>query len=153
MKSENGQVHALFNMRLKSLATTLAAAALASALFATAATAGAGETVRTAGNVTYVSGGVGEESIEQLRSIAGDFNLKLVFALKSGEFLAGVEVAIADAAGKPLLQVSSDGPWLLVKLPAGRYKISATYTGNALTRNVAVGATKLSTVDFRWAAE
>lgn len=66
----------------------------------TFANANSDESVQTAGGVTYVSGGVGEDSLDRLRSLAGDFNLKLVSALKSGEYVSGVGIPIADAAGK-----------------------------------------------------
>jgi hypothetical protein len=109
--------------------------------------------VRTAGGVSYVSGGVGADSIDRLSSLAGDFNLKLVFALKSGAYASDVRVAIADAAGKTLLDTTSEGPWLLTRLPAGNYQVVATFAGNAVTRQVAIGTEKLRTVDFRWASE
>ena len=109
--------------------------------------------VQTTGSVKYVSGGVGAESIDQLNALARNFNLKLVFALKSGDYLSGVNVAIADAAGKTLLNTTSDGPWFLIKLPAGRYQIVATFAGTAVTRQAAVGAASLSVIDMRWASE
>lgn len=111
------------------------------------------ESVRTAGSVSYVSGGVGTESIERLNSIAGNFNLKLVFALKSGEYVSSVQVSVADAAGKTFLDTTSEGPWLLAKLPAGRYRVSATFAGKAVTQNAALDAAKLRTLDFRWGSE
>ena len=107
----------------------------------------------TAGGVSYVSGGVGTDSIDRLSSLAGDYNLKLVFALNSGNYLSGVEVAITDAAGNSMLNTTSDGPWFLTKLPAGNYRIVATLSGNAVNRQVTVGAAGLRTVDFRWASE
>jgi len=76
-----------------------------------------------------------------------------VFALKSGEYVSGVGVVIADAGGKTLLDTTSEGPWFLAKLPAGNYQIVATFGGNAVKRQIAVGAAKLRTVDFRWASE
>ena len=108
---------------------------------------------RTPGGVSYVSGGVGTDSIDRLSSLAAEFNLKLVFADKSGAYLSDVRVAIADAAGKTLLDTTSEGPWLLTRLPAGNYQVVATFAGNAVTRQVAIGTEKLRTVDFRWAAE
>ena len=109
--------------------------------------------VKTAGGVTYVSGGVGTDSIDRLNSLARDFNLKLVFALNSGSYVSDVGVVIADAAGKTLLKTTSEGPWLLTRLPAGNYQVVATFAGNAVKRQIAVGAGKLRTVDFRWASE
>lgn len=110
-------------------------------------------TVQTSGGISYVSGGVGDDSIIKLNTLAGQFNLKLVFALQSGNYVSDVQVAIADAKGKTLLDATSAGPWFLAKLPAGNYQIVATFEGKAVKRSVTVGKAKLQTVDFRWAAE
>jgi hypothetical protein len=134
-------------------AILLGSALLAPALIPGASAAGDDAVVKTAGGVSYVSGGVGTDSIDRLNSLAGDFNLKLVFALKSGSYVSDVGVVIADAAGKTLLNTTSDGPWLLTRLPAGNYQIVATFAGHAEKRQVTVGAAKLRTVDFRWASE
>jgi hypothetical protein len=106
--------------------------------------------VQRSGGVAYVSGGVGADSIGQLSALSKDFNLKLVFALTSGDYLSDVGVSITDASGRTLLQTTSDGPWFLIKLPAGNYQIVATFAGTALTRQAAVGATELRLVDMRW---
>lgn len=139
----------------KSLAHSLAAILLGFAFLAPAAGALGDDAVvqKTPGGVSYVSGGVGTDSIDRLNSLASDFNLKLVFALTSGSYVSDVKVAIADAAGRTLLDTTSDGPWLLARLPAGNYQIVATFSGNAVRRQVAVGTAKLRTVDFRWASE
>ena len=138
--------------KYQSLAQCFAATLLG--LAALAPVAGANDAiVQSAGGVTYVSGGVGAESIDQLTAIAKDFNLKLVFALKSGDYLSGVRVAIANTAGKSMLSTTTDGPWLLTKLPAGNYQVVATFAGTAVTRQIAVGAANLSVVDMRWASE
>lgn len=106
--------------------------------------------VRSAGTIRYASGGVGDESLAQLTSISRDFNVKLVFALASGEYLSDVRVVIADAKGGTLLDTTADGPWLLAKLPAGKYRIAATLAGKEQQHEVSVGTTPLTTVDFRW---
>ena len=126
---------------------------LGSASLVSAADASSDESVQTTGGVSYVSGGVGTDSIDRLSSLARDFNLKLIFALKSGDFVSGVNVTIANAAGKTLLDTTSEGPWFLTKLPAGNYQIVATLSGKAEKRTIAVGAEKLKTVDFRWGSE
>jgi hypothetical protein len=109
--------------------------------------------VHQAGGLSYVSGGVGDESLQRLREQLSAFNLKLVFAMTSGAFLSNARVTIADAKGKTLLEAISDGPWFLAKLPVGKYRVVASYAGKALERSVAVEATALSTVDFRWEQE
>ena len=131
----------------------MAAILLGAASLVPIANANSDESVQTAGRVSYVSGGVGTASLDRLGSLARDFNLKLVFALKSGDYVSDVKVTIADAAGKQLLDTTSEGPWFLAKLPAGNYQIVATFAGNAQKRTIAVGAEKLKTIDFRWGSE
>ena len=139
-------------MKSRLLTYGIAAIFLGSASLASAAdTADAG--VQTSGNVSYVSGGVGTESLDQLGAMSGQFNLKLIFALKSGDYLSGVQVAITDTKGKSILDTTSDGPWFLAKLPAGTYRVVATAAGKAEKRQITVGGTKLATVDFRWGSE
>ena len=143
----------ILGMKSKSLAHGFAAIVLGSALLVPVASADSDAIVQNAGGVSYVSGGVGTESIDRLSSLAGDFNLKLVFALKSGEYVSDVKVSIADAAGRTRLDTTSEGPWLLTKLPMGKYQIVASFAGKAEKRTIAVGAGKLKTIDFRWASE
>lgn len=143
----------ILGMKSKSFAHGFAAILLGSALLVPVASAKSDEAVRTAGGVSYVSGGVGTDSIDRLDSIASDFNLKLVFALTSGNYVSDVKVTIADAAGKTLLDTTSEGPWFLAKLPVGNYQVVATFAGKAEKRTIAVGAEKLETIDFRWESE
>ena len=141
--------------RLRStiLSCSVAAILLGAASFANAASANSDAVVQNAGNVAYVSGGVGLESLDQLSSIARDFNLKLVFALNSGAYLSGVQVAIVDRKGQTVVDTTSDGPWFMAKLPAGSYQVIATVAGKAEKRQVSVGTSGLKTVNLRWASE
>ncbi|MDP2397137.1 MAG: carboxypeptidase regulatory-like domain-containing protein [Burkholderiales bacterium] len=134
-------------------ARCLAIAVLYGATLFTPAFAADSPIVRSGNGIPYVSGGVGEESMAQLDAHAGKYNLKLVFALKSGNYLSGVEVNIMDGAGKKLLAVTTEGPWLLVNLPKGRYRVVATLSETTVSRNVVIGSSPLQTVDFRWATE
>ena len=102
------------------------------------------------GGLTYVSGGVGDESRERLQRMSGDFNLKLVFAMNSGAFLSDVRVTIADTAGHSLVETRSGGPWFLAHLPAGHYRVAASYSGEAITRDLSLDAGTQRTLDFRW---
>lgn len=137
----------------KMLAHGFAAILLGSISFASVANTEGDATVHTVSGVSYVSGGVGTASIDRMNTLASDFNLKLVFAGKSGAYLADVRVNIADSAGRTVLDISSDGPWFLAELPRGNYRIVATFAGNAVRQNVSIGTGKLRTVDFRWASE
>lgn len=146
----------IFRRKNQSLACGLAAILLGSAFLAPVAGANSDEAIvqNTPGGVAYVSGGVGTDSIDHLSSLAGNFNLKLVFALNSGSYVSDVGVVISNASGTTLLNTTSDGPWFLTRLPVGNYQVVATFAGNAVRRQVAVGSAKqIRTVDFRWATE
>jgi hypothetical protein len=140
-------------MKYSKFTTAAVALLLASATLVPVAYTAEEEAVHNSGNVSYVSGGVGTASTDRLSSLAKDFNLKLVFALKSGDYVSGVDVTIADAAGKTVVNTKAEGPWFLARLPAGSFKIAATFDGKTESRTIAVGAEKMKTVDFRWAGE
>jgi hypothetical protein len=142
-----------FGMKNKFLVHGLVAIAMTYGVLLTEARADSEPIVHEAGGLPYVSGGVGEDSLQRLSAHASEFNLKLVFAMKSGAYLSNVRVAIADAKGKALLDATSEGPWFLTKLPLGNYQVVASYAGKALERSIAVDATALRTVDFRWGDE
>lgn len=103
------------------------------------------------GSIPHVSGGIGEGEQQQLLARQRDYNLKLVFTLNEGNYIADVNVAVKDKAGKTVLEDVSGGPFFLAKLPAGQYSVVATYDGKAVTRKVSVGS-GLHTEQFRWAA-
>lgn len=87
--------------------------------------------VQRQGDVAYVTGGVGLDERAQLLEIANreGMNLRLEFAEPAGAFVSAVAVTITDASGNVRLQVTTDGPWLLARLPAGEYRIRAELRG------------------------
>lgn len=103
------------------------------------------------GSISHISGGIGEGEQQQLLARQHDYNLKLVFTLNEGNYIADVNVAVKDKAGKTVLEDVSGGPFFLARLPAGQYSVVATYDGKAVTRKVSVGG-GLHTEQFRWAA-
>lgn len=98
--------------------------------------------------VPYVSGGIGEDERSALNAAAANYNLKLIFADKSGgHYLSDVKVSIKGAKGASVLDAVADGPWFLTKLPPGAYKVTAVAGDQQQTRSVTVGK-KQSKVDF-----
>lgn len=126
---------------------------LSLALISPLAHSGNNEVVVKVGEVSYVSGGVGEASRERLNEMAKDFNLKLVFALESGAYLSSVPVTISDASGKVLVQATTSGPIFLARLPASTYNVTATYGGKRVEHSMAVAQHKQEVFYFRWASE
>jgi hypothetical protein len=71
---------------------------------------------------------------------ATDYNLKIIAADTSGDYLADVQVVIESAKTGRMLDTTMDGPILLVKLVPGTYTIRATSCDRTLTRTVTIGA-------------
>jgi hypothetical protein len=110
---------------------------------------------QTQGGVTYVSGGIGQEESQAFEAAAAQYPLALEFAIKHApraEYTANVHVVVTDTQGTRVLDTHSDGPFLLAKLPAGRYTVTAERHQQTLTRTVHVANHKPTHVMFLWAA-
>ncbi|CAB3736363.1 hypothetical protein LMG3458_05321 [Achromobacter deleyi] len=109
--------------------------------------------VKHQGSVQYVSGGIGLDESEALKAAAKDYPLALTFAAQrdgKADYVANVAVSIQDAHGKQVLKAESEGPYMLVKLPAGSYKVSATFNGKAQDREVTVQNSGTARAVFEW---
>lgn len=103
-----------------------------------------------AGDVAYVSGGIGDEERDEIRAREKDFNLQLLFAERDGSYLANVAVRLLDAKGRTVLDSGSAGPFLLVRLPTGTYTIKATVNGQEQQGKLSVPAKGQRQAIFRW---
>jgi hypothetical protein len=103
-----------------------------------------------AADVPYISGGVGADAREELLAKEKDYNLKIIAAEKSGDYLADVKLVIESAGKERVLDTTMAGPILLAKLAPGTYMITATSAGQTLTQTVTIPAQGLRQVDFRW---
>jgi hypothetical protein len=130
------------------------AASWSASLHAQSASTGAtraapGAVEKSRDGIEYLSGGIGINSQEEINARAKDFNLKLVFTLNEGNYVADVGVALKDARGRTVVDDTAGGPFFLAKLPAGQYTVAATYEGRTVTRKVQVGK-GLRTEYLRW---
>lgn len=106
--------------------------------------------IATSGQVAFASGGVGDDSLQRMEALSKDFNLKVIFALKAGNYVSDVAVVISDVRGAKVLETVSEGPWLLAKLPPGKYQFTATYENESFTRTTTIPATAQRELIFRW---
>lgn len=97
----------------------------------------------TQGDITYICGGVGEEEAALMKTQARKHDMMLTFATRRGEYLADVNVEIADAKGNTMLQANCDSPLMLVDLPhSGTYRVRAETAGYAMNQTVKVANVK-----------
>ena len=101
-------------------------------------------------NVPYVSGGVGADSREELLAKENEYNLKIVVAATSGDYLADVKIVIAAARNEQVLDATMEGPILLAKLSPGTYTVKATSDAQTQTKTVTIPTQGQRQVDFRW---
>lgn len=96
--------------------------------------------------IEFRAGGVGLDEREALRGVVEGYSLWLSFTRRgSNAYASDTGVVIRDAHGHVVLDVLAEGPWLLVKLPAGNYQISAHGDGTeAVTRRITVRAKGLT---------
>ena len=93
------------------------------------------------GSVEFIVGGIGQSESVALERASPHWPLALEFAVKDGshaDFVTDVDVAVRDAQGKTVLESNSAGPFLLAKLPPGRYTVDAKFDGRSLSERVDV---------------
>ena len=89
------------------------------------------------GDISFVSGGVGRDESTALRQARSQWPLSLQFTGRNSSYVADVQVRITSG-GNTVLDTKSHGPYMLVRLPAGHYAVSATYNGVTRRQNVNV---------------
>jgi hypothetical protein len=106
------------------------------------------------GNVTYISGGVGEAEAAVMRNMAKDYLLEVSFMHKQPgqreEMLADIGVQIVDEQNNKLLDIRTDGPYLLANMPEGNYLIIADHEGDIKQQKISIDIKKHKKVVFWW---
>ena len=114
---------------MKSIHAILATAAL------TILTAGPTAGLARADTI-YECSGIGLEQREAAENVP--HTLRLEFARPDGHFMGGVEASLSDRSDNEILSVRCPGPWLLLDLPDGSYRISASFEGKTVTRKITI---------------
>lgn len=133
------------------LVATLLIGISALAALPRAATADDLGTVNSASTMPYLNGGVGKEEQAAMRHRANAFPLRMTFSEhRDGAFVVAVPVTIADAQGKRVFNLPSAGPMLYVKLPDGKYRVSARLGGVTESQDITLDARHGTDVYFHW---
>ena len=106
--------------------------------------------VQHQGDVAFVSGGVGSDESKALQGAEHRWPLALRFTGPGSDFLADVHVQIVDAHGSDVLQTTSRGPYMLVKLRPGRYTVHARYKSDDQQKAVTIPTTGSAKSAFYW---
>ena len=98
---------------------------------------------KQAGDITYVTGGVAYEEVPAFKDAKRDYPLAIEIYEKAGaknQFTADTQVKLIDKEGDVVFDAQADGPYMLVKAPAGQYKMEATLNGRTVTKQVTVNS-------------
>jgi hypothetical protein len=109
--------------------------------------------VETQGAIKFVSGGIGDEESKAMRLERNRWPLSLDFLGPASDYLADVNVRITNSKGNQVLQADSNGPFMLVKLPPGRYTVYARYKSDEQRRTVNVSRSGHGRASFRFSSE
>lgn len=107
----------------------------------------------TSGEITYFSGGIGICEASAMRNLINDYPLSLVFIQKLGEreeFIADVRVQVQDRYQHLLLDIATEGPYMLMNLPKRKYLITAEFNEVIKQQWVNVSPDKTQQVVFWW---
>jgi hypothetical protein len=103
------------------------------------------------GNIIFVSGGAGTEDRDALRQVESQYNLRLLFAARNGDYLASIAVTLSDARGNAVLDTIAEGPIFYARVPPGRYRLTVSNQGQSQSRDISVGNGAVRQ-DFYWAS-
>ena len=147
---------------MKTKTLTITAALAAASFFAgtpataeSAANADSLPAMHEQGAISYLSGGIGQNEADAIKRVAKQYPLELEFLLKAklkDEYLSNVKVLVKDMHDKKVLEATSDGPFLLAKMPAGKYEVTADRSGKVERRMVQIAAHEHRRVVFEWTA-
>jgi hypothetical protein len=104
------------------------------------------------GNVTYLTGGVGESDAAVMRAKAKDYLLELIFSQElqgqREEFIADAKVQIQDEQQNIVLDIVSGGPFVLVNLPEGNYLVIVEFNGEVRQKKATVAVGKHQKIEL-----
>lgn len=110
---------------------------------------------QTANGIQYVTGGFGQEESSAFKQARSNYALALTFAVSgagsaSSPYAGNVQVLVRNAQGGTVLNATSTGPYFLVNLEPGTYRLDATYEGDTQSREVAITQGKTADLKFTW---
>ncbi len=76
--------------------------------------------------VQYLTGGIGDEELAQLKSVEVDYNVQALMAGKKGTFMSGFTLRLLDSKGAEVLTAYEAGQYFYTRLAPGSYSIEAT---------------------------
>jgi hypothetical protein len=130
---------ALSTLALALSGAVVAVAAPAEAQFADLNAAAPYTQAERIGGVEVVNGGGSEDDVNHIKSIARSYPLQFIISGRGGEYGVADTLTLRNASGE-VVSVADAGPYVLMKVPPGRYTAEAVFDGQTERRSVTVGS-------------
>jgi hypothetical protein len=91
------------------------------------------------GEVSVISGGVDLAEAERMRKAQARYPLRIVYSVRGHGDYAVPDELVLMRGDETIAQLASAGPWVLIDLPPGTYRLRSTFAGRVAERTVRVG--------------
>jgi hypothetical protein len=81
--------------------------------------------IKTNNGISYITGGIGDEELEALKTQESNFNAHVLVVSTNGEYMSEVAIRFLDKENVEVLRILDGGPFFYVDLPAGTYTVEA----------------------------
>jgi hypothetical protein len=111
--------------------------------------------VQSQGQAEFLSGGVGKDESDAILQAANSWPLVLELSQSAppgAQYISDVQITIKDKSGNTVLDMNAEGPYVLVKLPPGRYSLDATYESKTLHRDISLQKGRSKRLSLMWPA-
>ena len=105
------------------------------------------------GEAGYLNGGIGKDQADLMRDMSSKFPVRMTFSEHTqgqDDFVADVHLRVTDNHGRMVLELPSQGPIFLLRLPPGSYTVEAEHQGDVKTRRFDVAAGRHESLAFSW---
>lgn len=82
--------------------------------------------VQQSGDIKYVTGGVGDEELAQLKAAAGEYNVQILMTSQNGPFLSEMMLRLFSKDNQILVSAENAGPYFYAQLKPGVYTLEMT---------------------------
>ncbi|HRL21352.1 carboxypeptidase regulatory-like domain-containing protein [Alcaligenes sp. SDU_A2] len=105
------------------------------------------------GSTEYISGGIGSDEAALFRLARKTYPLSINFSANVGEragYVSDVQLVIRNSQDQTVLNNLIDGPYCLIRLQPGAYKVFATYQGKTQERSAQIVDGQALEINFMW---
>jgi len=97
--------------------------------------------IRQEGNITYITGGIGDEEFNAMKAVQHNYNLRVLSAGTNGAYSGDTHIIISDSHGNELLSTDAD-PLFYAKLQPGHYVVQESSEGQSRKQPIVIAANK-----------